>query len=67
MLFSRRAPGAVDEEHPNREDHDRAAEQRGEHGPLAEEQCAKRDGHHWVDVGVCGHRGDGGFARYPSA
>jgi predicted amidohydrolase len=54
---SRLASGAVDEEDRDRDDHDRAAEQRGERGPLAEEQRAQRDGHHRVDVRVSGHRG----------
>jgi predicted amidohydrolase len=53
----RRASCAVDEEDRDAGDHDRAAEQRGERRPLAEEQRAKRDGHHRVDVGVGGHRG----------
>jgi hypothetical protein len=38
---SRRALGSVDEEHRDREDHDRAAKQHGEPGPFPEEQRAK--------------------------
>src|SRR5215469_7091190 len=38
---SRRAPGAVDEEDRDRDDHDRPAEERGGCGPLAEEQRAQ--------------------------
>ena len=54
---SRRAPGAVHEQDRDRDDHDRAAEQRGGCGPLAEEQRAQRDGYHRVHVRVGGHRG----------